>query len=73
MEELKEKIQNATSLEELEALKVELKSMEDEKVEEKVEEVVEEVKEEPQEEVKEEVVEEKSNKTTKSYKNYKRK
>lgn len=60
MEELKEKIQNATSLEELEALKVELKSMEDEKVEEKVEEVVEEVKEEPQEEVKEEVVEEKN-------------
>lgn len=60
MEELKEKIQNATSLEELEALKVELKSMEDEKVEEKVEEVVEEVKEEPQEEVKEEVEEEKS-------------
>ena len=60
MEELKEKIQNATSLEELEALKLELKSIEDEKVEEKVEEVVEEVKEEPQEEVKEEVVEEKS-------------
>lgn len=58
MEELKEKIQNATSLEELEALKLELKSIEDEKVEEKVEEVVEEVKEEPQEEVKEEVVEE---------------
>ena len=60
MEELKEKIQNATSLEELEALKLELKSIEDEKVEEKVEEVVEEVKEEPQEEVKEEVEEEKS-------------
>lgn len=60
MEELKEKIQNATSLEELEALKLELKSIEDEKVEEKAEEVVEEVKEEPQEEVKEEVVEEKS-------------
>lgn len=60
MEELKEKIQNATSLEELEAIKIELKSIEDEKVEEKVEEVVEEVKEEPQEEVKEEVVEEKS-------------
>lgn len=60
MEELKEKIQNATSLEELEALKLELKSIEDEKVEEKVEEVVEEVKEEPQEEVKEEVEEEKT-------------
>ena len=60
MEELKEKIQNATSLEELEVLKLELKSIEDEKVEEKVEEVVEEVKEEPQEEVKEEVEEEKT-------------
>lgn len=58
MDELKEKIQNATSLEELEAIKLELKSIEDEKVEEKVEEVVEEVKEEPQEEIKEEVVEE---------------
>ena len=36
MEELKQKIQNATSLEELEALKLELKALEDEKAEEAV-------------------------------------
>ena len=57
MEELKQKIQNATSLEELEALKLELKALEDEKAEEAVvEERVEDKPDgvEPAEEVKEE-------------------
>lgn len=56
MEELRQKIQNATSLEELEALKLELKSLEDEAEEAKVEENTEVVENEP-EEVKEEVEE----------------
>lgn len=56
MEELRQKIQNATSLEELEALKLELKSLEDEAEEAKVEENTEVVEEQP-EEVKEEVEE----------------
>lgn len=56
MEELRQKIQNATSLEELEALKLELKSLEDEAEEAKVEENTEVVEEKP-EEVKEEVEE----------------
>ena len=57
MEELKQKIQNATSLEELEALKLELKALEDQKAEEAVvEEKVEDKPDgvEPAEEVKEE-------------------
>lgn len=61
MEELKEKIQNASSLEELEALKLELKSLEEsaEKPEEKPEEPkVEEPAEEAKEEVKEALSEE---------------
>ena len=55
MEELKQKILDAKSLEELETLKAEMKSLEDEKVEEpKTEEPKEEVKEEVKEEPKEE-------------------
>ena len=60
MEELKDKIQKANSLEELEALKLELKSLEDKAEEAKAEEVKEEVApegeevKEPVEEVKEE-------------------
>lgn len=56
MDELKEKIQNATSLEELEALKVELKALEDKAEEAKVEDKVEDKPdgEEPKEEVEEE-------------------
>lgn len=58
MEELRQKIQNATSLEELEALKLELKSLEDEAEEAKVEENTEVVENEPEEVKPEEVKEE---------------
>lgn len=59
MEELKQKILEAKSLEELETLKAEMKSLEDEQEEVKTEEVKEEVKaEEAKEEVKEEVISE---------------
>lgn len=59
MEELKQKILEAKSLEELETLKAEMKSLEGEQEEVKTEEVKEEVKEEEvKEEVKEEVISE---------------
>lgn len=58
MDELKQKILEAKSLEELESLKAEMKSLEEEKEELKVEEPKEEVKEEVKEEPKETISEE---------------